>query len=346
MIKWLSTLLYMVLFSGLGTLSFLLLVNYTDIPYKISQTSSNSIGIIVVYLLSFNIIGYVIMKSSSWINSHYSRNFKNKWIVLGICLSVMLMLLLLNYGLLAFIKAVADTPYPIFRNNNGVRLFYAVWLVEMIIMGLMLINRSMRDNFKYQQQVSELKDESDKARYTALQNQLNPHFLFNTLNTLIAEIEYDPKNAVNFTRDLANVYRYVLQSQDKPLVTLRDELEFVRSYLFLHEVRIGGYICYSQTVSDEYLENMIPPLTLQLLIENILKHNSITKKREMKIDVFVERDFVVVSNTINLKKNIESTGIGLRNLSNRCQLILGRDIVISKNNEIFRVKIPMLYEQN
>lgn len=338
--------LYMLLFSGLGMFSYLLLINYTDIPQIIAQTSNlNSIGIIFSYLLSFNIVGYVIMKLSSWINNQYSRNIKNKWKILGIYTVVILILLLLNYGLLVTVKVIADVPQPLLFPNSGFRLLILVWLVELIILGLLLTNRSIRDTLKYQRQVAELKEENDKARYTALQNQLNPHFLFNTLNTLIAEIEYDPKNATIFTKKLADVYRYVLQSQDKPLVSLREELEFVSSYLFLHEVRIGGYIECNKAVQDEYLENMIPPLTLQLLVENIIKHNSITSKKKMKISICVEDNFIVVSNTINLKKHRESTGVGLKNLSNRCLLILGRDIVISADNDIFTVKIPLLYEE-
>lgn len=339
-----GVMLYVMLFSSLGLFSFLLLVNYTDIPQKIAE-ASNSIEIFLVYLLSFNIAGFAIMKLSSWINNQYSLNIKNRWKILGVYTSVMFMLLLLNYGLLVFVKMVADVPNPFILLDNSIPVIITVWLVELIILGLMLANGTIRDTLKYQQQVAELKEENDKARYIALQNQLNPHFLFNTFNTLIAEIEYDPKNAVVFTKKLADVYRYVLQFQDKPLVSLGEELEFINSYLFLHEVRLGGCIDYNQRVPSEYIENMLPPLTLQLLVENIIKHNSITQKQKMKIDISIEDDFVLVSNTIKLKKNNASIGVGLNNLSSRCQLILGRDIVISTNNEIFTVKIPLLYEQ-
>ena len=342
--KRLSTILYVLLFSGLGLFSYLLLVNYTDIPEQIAE-SSNSIGIIITYLLSFNILGYVMMKLSYWISKQYSRNIKSSWKIVGIYTSVILMLLLLNYGLLVSVKWVADVSHPFLFPNHSIRVFIAVWLVELVVLGLLLVNRSMQDSLKYQQQVAELKEESDKARYIALQNQLNPHFLFNSLNTLVSEIDYDPRNAINFTKNLADVYRYVLQAQDKPLVSLGEELEFVQAYLFLHEVRIGGCIDYHLNIPDDSIENMVPPLTLQLLVENIIKHNSITQKKRMKIDIGIENRFVKVSNTVNLKKNSVSSGVGLKNLSTRCQLILGQDILISSDHEIFTVKIPLLYEQ-
>lgn len=350
-----GTILYILLFSGLGLFSYILLINYTDIPKKIAE-SSNSDGIIFVYLLSFNIAGFVTLKLSSWLRNQYSQNIKSKWKIVGIYAAVVVMLLLLNYGLLVLVKVVADVPQPFLFPAQSIRIFIVVGFIELIILGLLLVNRSMQDSLKYQQQVAELKEESDKARYIALQNQLNPHFLFNSLNTLVSEIDYDPKNAINFTKNLADVYRYVLQAQDKPLVSLSEELEFVQSYLFLHGVRIGGYIDYHLTIPDDSLENMVPPLTLQLLVENIIKHNSITQKKRMRINIGIEDGFVKVSNTINLKKNsvlsgngngnanANASGVGLKNLSNRCQLILGHDILISTDNEIFTVKIPLLYE--
>ena len=344
MSKHFGPILYVLLFSGLGLFSYKLLINYTDIPQKIAE-SSNANGIIFAYLLSFNIAGFVTLKLSSWLSKQYSQNIKSRWKIVGIYAAVVIMLLLLNYGLLVLVKVVADAPQPFLFPLQTASVLVVVGFIELIVLGLLLVNRSMQDSLKYQQQVAELKEESDKARYIALQNQLNPHFLFNSLNTLVSEIDYDPRNAINFTKNLADVYRYVLQAQDKPLVSLGEELEFVQAYLFLHEVRIGGCIDYHLNIPDDSIENMVPPLTLQLLVENIIKHNSITQKKRMRIDLEIENGFVKVSNTVNLKKNSMPSGVGLKNLSNRCQLILGQDIVISSDHEIFTVKIPLLYEQ-
>ena len=229
--------------------------------------------------------------------------------------------------------------------NGGWRILFLVWLVELVIVGLLLSNRSIQNTLKLQQEAAELQKENNTARYTALQNQLNPHFLFNSLNTLIAEIEYNPANAVHFTKHLSSVYRYVLQSQDKVLVPLSEELEFMKSYLFLHEVRLGNCISYKCHLPEDYPEAMLPPLTLQLLVENVIKHNSITSNKPMQINIEIENYYLTVSNPIQPKtSNDTSSGVGLNNLSNRCKLLLGEGIIVTKANNLFTVKVPLAYE--
>ena len=119
------------------------------------------------------------------------------------------------------------------------------------------------------------------------------------LGLLLAEIEYNPANAVRFTRNLSDVYRYVLQSQDKTLITLGEELEFIQSYLFLHEVRLGNCITCNITIPTEAMEYQLPPLTLQLLVENVIKHNSINSNKPMDITIQIVDHFLVVSNPIH-----------------------------------------------
>ena len=162
---------------------------------------------------------------------------------------------------------------------------------------------------------------------------------------MIAEIEYNPANAVRFTKHLSSVYRYVLQSQDKVLVPLSEELEFMKSYLFLHEVRLGNCISYKCHLPEDYPEAMLPPLTLQLLVENVIKHNSITSNKPMQINIEIENYYLTVSNPIQPKKsNDTSSGVGLNNLSNRCKLLLGEGIIVTKANNLFTVKVPLAYE--
>ena len=254
------------------------------------------------------------------------------------------MFLLLNYGLLITAKLLAGLPNLFTFSNGGWRILIVVWLVELVIVGLLLANRSIQNNLKLQQEAAKLQTENDTARYAALQSQLNPHFLFNSLNTLIAEIEYNPGNAVRFTKHLSSVYRYVLQCQDKTLVTLAEELEFLQSYLFLHEVRLGDCISCNCCIPSGYTGCMLPPLTLQLLAENVINHNSITLSKPMKIEICLEEEYLVVSNPIQPKKSHESPGVGLRNLSNRCLLMLGKEIIIQREEKVFTVKVSLLYE--
>ena len=275
-------------------------------------------------------------------NDQYALNIRKRWKIVVIYAIVMLLLLLLNYSLLVVAKMLVGMDDPLIFPNGGWRILLVVWLVELVILGLLLANRSIQNTLKLQQEAAALQKENNTARYTALQNQLNPHFLFNSLNTLIAEIEYNPDNAVRFTKNLSSVYRYVLQSQDKTLVSLGEELEFLDSYLFLHKVRLGDCISCVCDIPADLTEAMLPPLTLQLLVENVIKHNTITSARPMKIDIFVQEDRLVVANLVQPRKSRESSGIGLKNLSNRCKLMLGEEIRALHEKEMFIVKVPLL----
>ena len=151
-------------------------------------------------------------------------------------------------------------------------------------------------------------------RYTALQNQLNPHFLFNSLNTLISEIRYNPANAELFTQHLSDVYRYILQCQNQRLTTLREELDFLNSYIFLHRVRLGDCIHIDNRIPKTCMEAQLPPLTIQLLAENVIKHNVIHTGKPMTIELlYMEKEReLIVRNRIQTKKTVLISGMGLK----------------------------------
>lgn len=340
--KW-NNLIYGLLFSGLGAFSYFLLVNYTNLTPHISD-ALYSRGAFIFFILAFNVLGYATLRLSSWVHTQYAVNIGSRWKIPVIYLVVTLLFLLLNYGLLVSAKILAGTANPFFIQSNGWRLVIVVWLVELVILGLLLTNRFTQNTLRLQKKAAVLQAMNDTARYTALQNQLNPHFLFNSLNTLIAEIEYNPENAVHFTKHLSSVYRYVLQSQDKTLVTLAEELEFMRSYLFLHEVRLGKCLICENNVPANYMDALLPPLTLQLLAENVIKHNSITQSKPMTISIGIAHGYLIVSNPVHPKKSAVSSGVGLQNLAKRCKLMFGKDIVVESETDCFTVKVPLSYE--
>ena len=192
----------------------------------------------------------------------------------------------------------------------------------------------------------QLEQERTEAELKNLKNQLNPHFLFNSLNTLIAEIEYDPATAVKFTQHLSEVYRYVLRQQQCQIVSLKEELDFLDSYIFLHQVRLGDCLSLERDLPDNVIDHQLPPLTLQLLAENVVKHNYIDDFNPMTIRVYTERNsrYLCVSNTLRPKKVSNASGKGLKNLSERYQLLCKQDIQIRKNDHQFTVSIPLIYE--
>lgn len=338
--KW-STVTYSLLFSGLGLFSYFLIVNYTDFSPQATELLY-SWGACLFTLLAFNLVGYFTLWMSGWVNKLYANTpWKRKTGMLY--LVVVLLFLVLNYGLFVTAKVLADVE-PVFSfSRSGWRLLLVVWLVELVVIGLLLANRTLQANWLLQQEANKLQMENAQAKYIALQNQLNPHFLFNSLNTLLAEIKYNPDNAMLFTRSLSSVYRYVLQCQGRNLVSLREELDFMNSYLFLHKVRLGDCIDCDCRLPSEYMERQLPPLTLQLLVENVIKHNSISTGKPMTIHIGVDDDYLVVSNPISPKKKKEiSSGIGLKNLANRCRLMTDKDIAVQNDDSVFTVKIPII----
>lgn len=164
------------------------------------------------------------------------------------------------------------------------------------------------------------------------------------MNTLISEIRYNPKNAELFTQHLSDVYRYTLQCQNQRLVTLQDELGFLDSYIFLHQVRLGDCIYVHNNVPDEWKEMKMPPLTLQLLVENVIKHNVIHSGKPMVIELcnVEEPPTLIICNPIRPKKCGVVSGMGLKNLSARYKLLCNQDIVIENESDKFTVKIPLL----
>ena len=341
----LNTLLYVVLFSGLGIFSFLLLINYATFSDRVADIL-HSVSTLGFFILAFNVLGYTTIRLSSWIDNQYALNLHRRWKLVSVYMVVMGMFFLLNYGLMVTAKLLAGASHPFTFPNGGWRILITVWLVELVILGLLLANRSMRNTLKLQQEAAALQKENNTARYTALQNQLNPHFLFNSLNTLIAEIEYDPATAVKFTQHLSEVYRYVLRQQQCQIVSLKEELDFLDSYIFLHQVRLGDCLSLERDLPDNVIDHQLPPLTLQLLAENVVKHNYIDDFNPMTIRVYTERNsrYLCVSNTLRPKKVSNASGKGLKNLSERYQLLCKQDIQIRKNDHQFTVSIPLIYE--
>lgn len=338
-----NLLLYHGLFSGLGVFSFLLLMHFSDLPGK-AEIAFNSVWTCLFFVIACNILGYVTIRISSWLDGHYIQDGNRSWRLALYYMLVMLMFLMLNYGVLVMAKLLVGAQHPFVLPKKGVHILIVVCLVELVIVGLLLAFRSARNMLLLQKKAALLQEENDKARYTALQNQLNPHFLFNSLNTLIAEIAYDPQNAIHFTRNLSDVYRYVLQSQNRRLVTLEEELDFLHAYLFLHEVRLGGCITCKEDIANDDRERLLPPLTLQLLIENVIKHNAISSSLPMVICISTENGWLMVWNLLHPKKSENTPGIGLKNLSNRCRLTSGKDICVDRRGDIFVVKVPFADE--
>lgn len=184
------------------------------------------------------------------------------------------------------------------------------------------------------------------AKFESLKNQIDPHFLFNSLNVLSSLIEENPENAQRFTTSLSKIYRYVLEQKDKELVSVDEELAFAKTYMNLLKMRFENSLFYELPTSVIDLEAKVVPLSLQLLLENTVKHNVVSEKRPLHIRIFIEKGYLVVENDFQKKEVLQDRkGVGLQNIINRYGIITDRKVLIGQNDKTFTVKIPILTKQ-
>jgi ligand-binding sensor domain-containing protein len=180
-------------------------------------------------------------------------------------------------------------------------------------------------------------------QFETLKSQVNPHFLFNSFNTLISTIEEDPDAAVVYVERLSDFFRVMLTLREKNIIPLQEELDLIRDYAFLQQQRFRENLLVSVEVPQGALHKYVAPLTLQLLLENAIKHNIISKAKPLLVSVFVEENYVVVENNCQPKQTPElSTKIGLQNIRSRYQLLGAPDIKVEHTDALFTVKIPLL----
>lgn len=333
-----------IIFSGLGIFSHYLLINSELFVggKEVNITSPISYAYIII---AFNIVGFTIISLSHWTESIRFPNALRKARLPIVYLMAAIILLAVNYMIITIAKISVPAIFP----NGGYRFLIAVWLIELVVMGLLLANRSAEKTMLLQREAARLQMENDNAKYETLQNQLNPHFLFNSLNTLIAEIEYNPQTAIRFTRELSDVYRYVLQGQQHKTMPLEEEMHFLNSYIYLHKVRIGDCIEVDNHISQPIGNVEIASLSLQIVAENVFKHNVINEEHKMVIRIEISDDGkdLVVSNSLQPKINSLKSGIGLKNLSSRYMLLCNRNVeyAIDKDQQSFIVKIPLIYDK-
>jgi two-component system LytT family sensor kinase len=182
------------------------------------------------------------------------------------------------------------------------------------------------------------------AQFELLKQQVNPHFLFNSLSTLKAMIEIEDEHAADFTQKLSDFYRFTLENRKEDLILLSEELHILEAYLFLLTARFEEGISLEVTIPAPIQQSLIPPFTLQLLVENCIKHNVVSLEQPLQIRIFVEGEALCIANKLQLKKNPEqSTQLGLENINERYIHLLDKKIAVSSTATFFTVKLPLIY---
>jgi LytS/YehU family sensor histidine kinase len=200
--------------------------------------------------------------------------------------------------------------------------------------------------FNYQIRLSNasLLKTNAETKFEVLKNQVNPHFLFNSLNTINSLIVTDQQAAVQFVNNMSDVYRYVLKSHQLNSISLQEELRFIGAYIEVLKGRYGNKMQIEMNIAAAYQRHRVPPMALQVLIENAVKHNVASQHKPLYIHVFTNdnAELVVMNNRQQRNKPAPSTGVGLQNLNQRCQYLLNHHLTIRQTESEFSVTIPLM----
>lgn len=217
------------------------------------------------------------------------------------------------------------------------------FIMSSIVVGTCYISHLMRKSRLVLLENQQLRTENLVNQYEALKSQLNPHMLFNSLNTLRSLIREEPHKAQDYLQELSRVLRYTLQENENQSVTLKDEMDFVRAYIFLLKMRYEDNLSFDIEVAGEEESRLLPPMSVQLLIENAVKHNEISNRRPLTISIRAIGGRLTVSNPVQSKLTSSAgTRIGLSNLAKRYRLLFKKEIEVKEENETFMVNIPLI----
>ena len=298
------------------------------------------VNLFLVSIVLLTLLWESLRLTHNWLNKVYpfERNIAGRIIVQLVLGAVM--------GLIVrFSIYVWGEPYVPFRLDN---LFLATtWVIYMMVptgVNLGFFTLYFIDRWKDSiVEAERLEKEKSQVQFDNLKNQLNPHFLFNALTSLNSLIFDNQQLASEFLQQLSKVYRYVLQNKEKNFVLLATELEFISNYVQLLETRFQGGLKINFQVSSEAKEKAIVPVTLQILIENAIKHNIVDKDKKLTIDVLTVGDYLIVSNNLQERKRVETSNKqGLDNLKSLYKFLTDKPVVVEPTAERFYVKIPLI----
>lgn len=295
------------------------------------------VEVFVTFLVAFSlfVLNYFVLRP---INGSRRLNIR---IVLFSILITIIAVTILSEALFALKHLIFDTS-----RSSQFNLLYTFrdLFIAIIVLSTVFIIRNINEKQIIRFENEKLIRENLQSQYESLKNQVSPHFLFNSLTALKTLISDDPKKAMLYLNDLSQVLRYTLQSNENQTVSLYDEMEAAKSYMFLIKTRFNTNLNIVIQIQERYNHYRLPPLAIQTLLENAVKHNEISKRHPLDITIrSTENDSLLVTNTLQEKLSMEpGTGIGLSNLSTQYKLLSGLDIGISRTADLFRVEIPLL----
>ena len=272
-----------------------------------------------------------------------NRKYRVLWGVLG---SIVLTIAGIFMVRMFMSVVIVGNSFEAFVRNEQPRFYVIALIITMVVTlffhVIYFYKKAQENKVKEQKIIAG----TASAKFESLKNQIDPHFLFNSLNVLSSLIEENPDNAQRFTTSLSKIYRYVLEQKDKELVSVAEELSFAKTYMNLLKMRFENSLFYELPDTISNPEAKVVPLSLQLLLENTVKHNVVSEQRPLHIRIIDKGDYLVIQNDYQKKEVLnDRQGVGLQNIINRYGIITNRKVLIEQNEKEFSVSIPILTKQ-
>ncbi|WP_309613358.1 2TM domain-containing protein [Flavobacterium sp.] len=332
---------------GIGVIIFLIVILINFI-YGAKIAFNNELGILFLYTMLYSVtLGYANQMVFVYLDRKFAaERFSLKRMVVGFVSSFVVTLFII-FLLRIFTDVIIEggTFEKYWANERLANYVFAVVMTFIVLLCFytFYIYKAYSDSKVKEQKIIA---GTASAQFESLKNQIDPHFLFNSLNVLSSLIEENPDNAQKFTTSLSKIYRYVLEQKDKELVSVAEELAFAKTYMNLLKMRFENSITYEIPANFDNLDAKVVPLSLQLLLENTIKHNVVSEQKPLHIKIYIENNYLIVENNLQKKEVLgDRKGVGLQNIVNRYGLISGRKMLIEESPTFFKVKIPILTKQ-
>lgn len=289
----------------------------------------------IAFLFSLSTWYFNIYGLPKFSNIPVTNRFFNLRLLYSIFFGIVLMLILVGIHQVLF-------PGYHFQSMILMYQFRGILINLTIYMFLYFLYQTYR-NHQIELELERVKADHLTAQYESLKQQVNPHFLFNSLNTLKSMVEIEDKHSAEFILNLSDFYRFTLEKRKQDVIPLAEELSILHSYMFLLSARFEEGIIFEDQIPESYSTSLIPPFTLQLLVENCIKHNVVSLEQPLTIFLSVNKDMLCIQNNLQLKMNPDPPlKMGLENINQRYQHLTGKNIEIEENPGSFTVKLPLI----
>ena len=338
--------LYTSLILAVGIPSFFIFINLINGHIENGAIRIRFIGVFFSFLVSISIAGadtritYLLQKRFPW-----QKNF-TKRLTIELVITNIIATIIISFWHTIFMEIfgvhLKNHPENTYLNNIIVAIVINT-IVILIYEGVYMVTQWK----KALVEAEKMKRESVESQFAALKNQINPHFLFNSLNALDSLITQSPEKAKEFVNRFSKIYRYVLDVKDKLVIEIKEEVAFINNFYSLQKVRYGKNLTMNVNIDAEVLNYFIPCLSLQMLVENAIKHNEISSKFPLRIEITNDKDYLIITNKMQAKQgSIEkSTGIGIQNLIERYSHFSTLEPQFTISGENYIAKLPILKEE-